>query len=324
MNNKLNLSKINSNLNDIKSLISILQNRVNDLELIVSNYEANNIKTSNNETKISNKEETTKCLSKNEELKSLGEIFSDAGLAYELQVYNITKLYTYNINKLTYNFNNQTIDEVEDLSKEYDILCNWTNNKNKVIDIPIELKKYKSPDWGQCNLQFNKTDKIWEVSNTSTISDNLRTKLNNTLKEEVIFRNEEPIFFKKKLTTDEWYDIKNTNPEHWTEHILDIPFDFISEYYTFKGNKYIQISHNLGLYYLGKNDICNFGVPQFNTPQKLRIRVRKMRVRSGYIKLVVTASASPINNCSEITKSPYSLDNHSKIPKNLHLNNKKS
>ena len=247
MNNQINLSKINSNLNDIKSLISILQNRVNDLELIVSNYEANNIKSSNNETKISNKEETKKCLSRSEELKSLGEIFSDAGLAYELQVYNIIKLYTYNINKLTYNFNTQTVDEVEDLSKEYDILCNWTNNKNKVIDIPIELKKYKSPDWGQCNLQFNKTDKIWEVSNTSTISDNLRTKLNNTLKEEVIFRNEEPIFFKKKITTDEWYDIKSKKPEDWTDHILDIPFDFISEYYTFKGNKYIQISHNLGL-----------------------------------------------------------------------------
>ena len=48
-----------------------------------------------------------------------------------------------------------------------------------------------------------------------------------------------------------------------------------------------------------------------------------MRIRSGFIKLVVTASASPINNCSEIIRSPYSLDNHSKIPKNLHLNNKK-
>lgn len=331
--NANNANKIKRDLTDIKLLVSVLQNRIEDLETLLTAN--NNIQTynidnkikiydnDNKETNISNIEKTIAGLSsKDEELKSRGEINAEAGIVYELKVYNIvSQCYIRDTDLL---FNTQDIEDIEDLSKEYDLVCNWEYDKFcNQIEIPIELKKYRTPDWGQCNLQFNTHEKRWEVSETSIISDKLRSKLNNMLKKEVIFRNEEPIFFKQKLKTTEWYDIKSANPEDWSDHVIDLQFDFINEYYTYKGNNYIQISNGYGLYYLGNYDICNFGVPHFDTPQKLRIRVRKMRIRSGYIKLVVTASASPVNYCSELPKSPYSFDNKDKLPNSLQYNNNK-
>lgn len=314
----MTMDKIKRELSDIKSLITILQNRVIDIEEIISNY---NEKPQEQKVELYipksiNIEvaETSISQTKEEELKKRGDACAEAGLSYELQVFNIVShCYEKKTNLI---FNTQLTDDIEYLSKDYDLVCQY-KIKNNIEEIPIELKKYRTPDWGQCNLQFNTTETRWEVSERSTLSNSLRSKVNNILKDVEIFENKEPIFFQKRITPEEWIEIKKQDSEKWNDVYINIPFNYIDEYYTDKGNYYIQISDGYGLYHFSEGDICGFGVPKFECPQKLRIRVKKVRVRSGFIKLVVAASVSPVNYCEGLVKSPYTLDSRDKLPTKL-------
>lgn len=308
--------KIQRDLNDIKSLMNILQNRVIDLEDQLNNF--NNTTIQKSTTYIEAKSSISQ--TKEEEMKKRGDACAKSGLNYELELFHIVnkcKLKT-STNKLI-DFNSQAIEKIKDLDKEYDLVCNDYN----VNTFGIELKCYRTPDWGQCNLYFNTEKKVWEVSERSTLSTKLKTQLNNVFKKHIIFDNEEPIFIKQKMTSDEWYSYKAENENKFNDININLPknLNFIKEYYSDKGNNYIQVSDGYGLYHLGE-DICNFNVPEFICEQKIRIRVKKVRIRNDIIKLVVCASISPVDYCSMLKKSPYTLDTIEKLPENLIYENK--
>ena len=65
-------------------------------------------------------------------------------------------------------------------------------------------------------------------------------------------------------------------------------------------------------------DVCNFGVPIFETEQQLRVRT-KVHAREdtdGFCKLSVTVACQP-KNINFLPRSPYSLDDKNRLPPNL-------
>ena len=119
----------------------------------------------------------------------------------------------------------------------------------------------------------------------------------------------------KDITHQDWLQIKK-NTNDFNDFYLDCPNDTIKKLYSEKGCFYIQIS-NIGLYHLG-NDICGFNVPEFTCEQQLRVRTKIHTTKNskGFCKLSVTISCQP-KTVKNIIKSIYSLDNISRLPKNL-------
>lgn len=73
------------------------------------------------------------------------------GKKYELEVYNIVKNCKLNDRV----FNIQREDELGGCSSINDI----SYNLNSIGDISIEIKKFKTPDWMQCSLQYDNIKK---------------------------------------------------------------------------------------------------------------------------------------------------------------------
>lgn len=242
-------------------------------------------------------------------LKNRGYLSYKKGKEYEIQVYNILKLCKIN----NHYFNTQHLYELGGNTNKNDIECNL----NKNYDIPIEIKKKSSPDWMQCSLHFNNNK--WETKPKGKITDQNRYLFNELLQNKndgnILFNNNIPIFFKKKITHYEWTNIKK-NTTDFNDIYFNIPNNTIRNLYNNKGCFYIQIS-NKGLYHLG-NDICNFGVPEFNCKQEMRIRIKihKKKDKNGFCKLSVMAACKP-KNINKIKNSPYSLDRIDRLPKNL-------
>ena len=122
----------------------------------------------------------------NEDYKKIIETFnlkgsncSRNGNKYERLCYNIVKNTTINNKK----FNNQSDDELGKSSKRPDLICTYNN-----IKIPIEIKKSKTPDWGQFTIKFNNNK--W-CSNSKLID--------SILNKNKLFNFTEPCFLKKKL-----------------------------------------------------------------------------------------------------------------------------
>ena len=82
-----------------------------------------------------------------------GSICSINGKKYELEIYNILKNTELNGNI----FNTQNENELGGCSSKNDIECNM----NSINDISIEIKKLKTPDWMQCSLKYDDTNKKW-------------------------------------------------------------------------------------------------------------------------------------------------------------------
>ena len=96
-----------------------------------------------------------------------------------------------------------------------------------------------------------------------------------------LFENKIPPFIGKKLTHDEWKQIKKST-NVWNDVYINTSESIISNLYNAKGCDYIQISDGYGLYYLG-NDICGFDVPKFKIIQQIRIRIKiHSKNRNGY------------------------------------------
>ena len=72
---------------------------------------------------------------------------------------------------------------------------------------------------------------------------------------------------------------------------------------------------------MSPKDIYNFDVPEFLIKQQLRVRIKSHGKRKdGSYKYSVTAACQPCPG-NKLMKSPYSLDNIKKIPKNLKTQN---
>lgn len=233
-----------------------------------------------------------------------GSECSVSGNAYEKLVYNIVK--KCNIDGKA--FNTQSETDLGGSRRFNDIECNFKGQK----DTCIEIKKYNTPDWMQCSLKFDKLSKKWTASKSShckELFDGIIGKLN-------IFNGELPPFVERKMTYDEWTQIKKETCL-WNDIYFDIPPDTIRKLYQHKGCNYIQISDGYGLYHLG-TDLCNFGVPIFEIQQHLRIRIRvhSKKTKDGNCSLSVMASCKS-KKIKNLSFSKFSLDNIEKLPAQL-------
>lgn len=257
------------------------------------------------------KRELTKCKREIINLKNKGANCSKSGLKYEENVYNILRNCTLNGHPLTLQ------DEIDlgGSTSSNDLTCNLS----KHCTFGLEIKKARTPDWMQCTIHYDSKLGWVGVEKRCKIPKEAKELFNKLLKSHNIFDGEEPPFKERKLTYDEWLDIKEKNKK-WNDHYFDIPNDTIAKMYSFKNCPYIQVSDGYGLYYTNK-DICNFGVPKFVNDQRIRVRIKVHRKenKDGSCSLSVTAACQP-KSISRMIKSPYSFDDINKLPPNIIYN----
>ena len=236
-----------------------------------------------------------------------GSLCSFEGKKYELQIYNIVSKCELNNKK----FNTQDEKYLGGNTSKNDIECNLYTD----YDIPIEIKKMKSPDWMQCSLIYNETMKKWIGSSRNKIPEKSKIIFEELISNIQLFNGNIPLFMIKDITHEEWINIKKQTNDY-NDTYINCPNNIIQNLYKEKGCYYIQIS-NKGLYHLG-NDICNFNVPEFIHDQQLRIRtkIHTKKNNKGFCKLSVTIACQP-KNIKNLISSSYSLDNIKSLPANL-------
>jgi hypothetical protein len=207
--------------------------------------------------------------------------------------------------------NTQNEDELGGCSYKNDLECNMNTDK----DLSIEIKKSNTPDWMQCSLKYDNTNKKWIGSSKNKIPEDSKKVFEELIKSITLFNGKIPPFMVNDITHDEWLKIKNETTDYKDKY-FDCPKDTIMNLYSKKGCSYIQISDK-GLYHLG-NDICEFKVPDFLCEQQLRVRtkIHERKNKKGFCTLSVTIACQP-KNITKLVNSNYSLDNQMKLPKNL-------
>jgi len=243
------------------------------------------------------------------ETNKKGSRCSISGKKYELAVYNIVKKTKLN----GIEFNTQKESELGGCSSKNDIECNMKEAQAR--DISVEIKKRKTPDWMQCSLKYDDTDKKWIGSKRNKIPEASKKVFEEFIASITLFNGKIPPFMLKNITHEEWVKIKRETTD-FNDVYIDCPSDTIMKLYGKKGCSYIQISDK-GLYHLG-NDICNFKVPAFVCDQQLRVRtkIHKTKNKKGFCDLSVTVACQP-KNLNSLASSEFSLDNQMKLPTNL-------
>lgn len=240
-------------------------------------------------------------------ISTKGSRCSYEGKKYELHVYNILKNCVLNNIK----FNTQSESDLGGCCPGNDIICKFEDR-----EIPIEIKKSRTPDWMQCSLRYNEVSQKWTGKSTNKITEKSKQIFQDLLSHVILFNGCIPPFMTRDITHEEWLKIKE-GTTNFNDTYMDCPSDTIKNLYKNKGCFYIQLSDK-GLYHLG-NDICNFNVPEFVCDQQLRIRtkVHIKKNKKGFSVLSVTVSCQP-KDIQGLPKSPYSLDDIHKLPPNLH------
>ena len=243
------------------------------------------------------------------ETNKKGSRCSVSGKKYELAVYNIVKKTKLN----GVEFNTQKESELGGCSSKNDIECNMKEAQAR--DISVEIKKRKTPDWMQCSLKYDVTDKKWIGSKRNKIPEASKKVFEELIASVTLFNGKIPPFMLKEITHEEWVKIKRETSD-FNDVYIDCPSDTIMKLYSEKGCSYIQISDK-GLYHLG-NDICDFKVPAFVCDQQLRVRtkIHKTKNKNGFCKLSVMIACQP-KNLNSLASSEFSLDNQMKLPTNL-------
>lgn len=232
---------------------------------------------------------------------------SKEGKKYENIIYNIvTKCYLNN--NL---FNTQIENELGGCNSHNDIECNLFGIK----DIPIEIKKSKTPDWMQCSINYDKELCNWFGSKKNKIPNKSKKIFEELINGKILFNGKIPPFVNTNITHNDWINIKKESV-YFNDMYMDCPHDTIKRLYREKGCYYIQISEK-GLYHLGE-DICGFNVPEFICPQHIRLRtkIHTRKNNKGFCNLSITISCKPVN-IKEIIESPYSIDSIDKLPEKL-------
>jgi hypothetical protein len=153
------------------------------------------------------------------------------------------------------NFNIQKENDLGGCNSKNDIVCVVNS-----INIPIEIKKIKTPDWMQCSLKYDYNSNKWIGSSKNKISEKSKKIFEDLISTATLFNGKIPPFVSKDITHEEWLRIKKETNDY-NDIYLDCPDDTIKQLYSEKGCFYIQISDK-GLFHLG-NDICEFNVPEF-------------------------------------------------------------
>ena len=248
-------------------------------------------------------------MNKTNETKEKGSRCSISGKKYELAVYNIVKKTRLN----GIEFNTQIESELGGCSSKNDIECNM--KKAMARDISVEIKKLKTPDWMQCCLKYDDTDKKWIGSKKNKIPEASKKVFEELITTVTLFNGKIPPFMLKDITHEEWVKVKSETTD-FNDVYIECPSDTIMKLYSEKGCSYIQISDK-GVYQLG-NDVCDFKVHAFICDQQLRVRtkIHKKKNKKGFCKLSVTVACQP-KNINNLVSSEFSLDNRMKLPSNL-------
>jgi len=125
---------------------------------------------------------------------------SISGKKYELDVHNVVRKSKLNGNT----FNTQNEDELGGCSYKNDIECNM----NSTRDISIEIKKLNTPDWMQCSLTYDDTNKKWIGSLKNKIPDSSKRIFEDLISSIPLFNGNIPPFMIKDITYEEWLSIK--------------------------------------------------------------------------------------------------------------------
>lgn len=115
-------------------------------------------------------------------------------------------------------------------------------------------------------------------------------------KDFVPFEGRIPSFKKGDLTRETW----DKERELFRDQHIRCSQTAIADYYRMKGSFYIQIQ-GMGLYHTGV-DVCNWGVPLFKCPTRMRIRCK---THKGNVPTTVQAALN--YNKDRLEKSPYCL-----------------
>ena len=236
---------------------------------------------------------------------------SENGKKYEIDIVNIIK-YTYINNE---KFNSQKEDDLGGSSSKVDIICNFNGKMN---NIGIEAKNSINAEYIQ--LDVHKEDDKW-VGPKITRKSHPESVINRYLQElnsqENLYFGKMPPLNKTKKEFEEWETwLLSKKKDIGEKENIDYSWkskdnNFIRKNYKDKGCSYIQIK-DFGLYHLG-NDICNFNVPEFK-PDSIRLRIRcKRRGSKGCVPSSITISAYVCG----LKKSNFSLDDKTKLPKNI-------
>ncbi len=179
-----------------------------------------------------------------------------------------------------------------------------------IMGVNIESKKYPNPDWTQITLTHNGTH--WVCSKGRKLQPAVREEFNRILGNIHLWNGYIPSFIHEPITHEKWIQEKI----HFRDVYIPCDSIQISTFYRKKGSAYIQVSNGKGLYHTGE-DPLGLGVPVFECPQHIRIRVKVhgTKNKKGYSTLSVTASCLPVSDISNV--SPYSLDNSKRLPPSI-------
>jgi len=206
-------------------------------------------------------------------------------------------------------FNTQPLDTLGGCGADIDIKLNW----HAEGDIGVEAKR-PTPDWMQMKLDKNK-EGVWVGVGAGKIPPASKMIFETIIGAANLFSGKTPTFLEHPVTHSEWTAIKKETPE-FKDTYISCGDNTISQLYKAKGCQYIQVDGK-GLYHTGE-DTCDFGVPYFECPQQVRIRL-KVHTRSnkkGHMCLSVMAAAQP-KKLKDLKASTYSLDAAAKLPPSL-------
>ena len=232
---------------------------------------------------------------------------SVSGKNYEIKIAKTCK--TVRSPHMDIAFNTQELGTLGGCGADIDIKLNWRTEG----DIGVEAKR-PTPDWMQMKLDKNK-DGIWVGVGSGKIPPVSKTIFETIIGAANLFSGKTPTFLEHPVTHSEWTAIKRETPEFKDSYIL-CGDNTISQLYKAKGCQYIQVDGK-GLYHTGE-DTCGFGVPYFECPQRIRIRL-KVHTRSnkkGHMCLSVMAAAQPVK-LKDLAASGFSLDSAAKLPPSL-------
>jgi len=206
-------------------------------------------------------------------------------------------------------FNTQPLETLGGCGADIDIKLNWRTES----DIGVEAKR-PTPDWMQMKLDKNK-EGVWVGVGAGKIPPVSKTVFETIIGAANLFGGKTPTFLEHPVTHSEWTAIKKETPE-FKDTYISCGDNTISQLYKAKGCQYIQVDGK-GLYHTGE-DTCDFGVPYFECPQRIRIRL-KVHTRSnkkGHMCLSVMAAAQPVK-LKDLIASKFSLDAAAKLPPSL-------
>jgi hypothetical protein len=157
-------------------------------------------------------------------MTSKGAVCSVNGKKYELEVYNVVKKCKLDNN----DFNTQKEDELGACRFKNDIECIMGS-----INIPIEIKKMRTPDWMQCSLKYDCDSEKWIGSLKNKIPEKSKKIFEELILTTTLFNGKIPPFMLNDITHQEWLQIKKETTDY-NDYYLDCPNDTIKKLYSEK------------------------------------------------------------------------------------------